>query len=173
MRKYIFLLSILISYAVVARESRSLDNGWEFVLSDATIDQLAGVDGWRWYRKTIKADIGADERLFLEFDGVMACSSVYVDGQLAGYRPNGYVGFTYDITDLVTLGKEATIAVRVDNSVQPASRWYTGSGINRHVRLVSKNVCHITANGAFASYNDGKIDRKTNIGTRVVRIITE
>ena len=195
MRKYIFLLSILISYAVVARESRSLDNGWEFVLSEATIDQWAGVDGSRtvdvphdwsiegefersnpsgqggaylpagigWYRKTIRADIGADERLFLEFDGVMACSSVYVDGKLAGYRPNGYVGFTYDITDLVTSGKEATIAVRVDNSVQPASRWYTGSGINRHVRLVSKNVCHITANGAFASYNDGKIDIKTNI----------
>ena len=195
MRKYIFLLSILISYAVVARESRSLDNGWEFVLSDATIDQLAGVDGWRtvdvphdwsiegefdrsnpsgqggaylptgigWYRKTIKADIGADERLFLEFDGVMACSSIYVDGQLAGYRPNGYVGFTYDITDLVTPGKDAVIAVKVDNSVQPASRWYTGSGINRHLRLVSKNVCHITANGAFASYNDGKIDIKTNI----------
>ena len=195
MRKYIFLLSILISYAVVARESRSLDNGWEFVLSEATIDQLAGVDGWRtvdvphdwsiegefersnpsgqggaylpagigWYRKTIRADVGADERLFLEFDGVMACSSVYVNGKQAGYRPNGYVGFTYDITDLVTSGKEATIAVRVDNSVQPASRWYTGSGINRHVRLVSKNVCHITANGAFASYNDGKIDIKTNI----------
>ena len=195
MRKYLFLLSFLISYAMTARESRSLDAGWEFVLSEATVDQLAGVEGWRtvdvphdwsiegefdrsnpsgqggaylptgmgWYRKTIKADIGADERLFLDFDGVMACSSVYVDAQLAGYRPNGYVGFTYDITDLVTPGKEATIAVRVDNSVQPASRWYTGSGINRHVRLVSKNVCHITANGAFTSYNDGKIDIKTNI----------
>ncbi len=195
MKKYILLLSILISYAVMARETRNIDRDWEFVLSDATIDQLADVEGWRtvdvphdwsiegefersnpsgqggaylptgigWYRKTIKADIGADERLFLEFDGVMACSSVYVDGQLAGYRPNGYVGFTYDITDLVTSVKEATIAVRVDNSVQPASRWYTGSGINRHVRLVSKNVCHITANGAFASYNDGKIDIKTNI----------
>ena len=195
MRKYIFLLSILISYAVVARESRSLDNGWEFVLSDATIDQLAGVDGWRtvdvphdwsiegefdrsnpsgqggaylpagigWYRKSIRADFGVDERLFLEFDGVMACSSVFVNGKLAGYRPNGYVGFTYDITDLVTPGKDAVIAVKVDNSVQPASRWYTGSGINRHVRLVSKNTCHIPMNGAFVSFNDGKIDIKTTV----------
>lgn len=195
MRKYIFLLSILISYAVVARESRSLDNGWEFVLSDATIDQLAGVDGWRtvdvphdwsiegkfdrsnpsgqggaylpagigWYRKSIRADFGVDERLFLEFDGVMACSSVFVNGKLAGYRPNGYVGFTYDITELVTPGKDAVIAVKVDNSVQPASRWYTGSGINRHVRLVSKNTCHIPMNGAFVSFNDGKIDIKTTV----------
>ena len=45
--------------------------------------------GLGWYRKTIKTDIGANERLFLEFDGVMACSSVYVNGKLAGYRPNG------------------------------------------------------------------------------------
>ena len=45
MRKYLFLLSFLISYAMTARESRSLDAGWEFVLSEATVDQLAGVEG--------------------------------------------------------------------------------------------------------------------------------
>jgi len=195
MKKYILALSFLISYAVAAREVRSLDNSWEFALTEATIDELDGVEGWRtvdvphdwsiegefdrsnptgqgggylpagtgWYRKTIKADYKADERLLLEFDGVMACSSVYVNGKLAGYRPNGYVGFTYDITDLVTPGKEALIAVRVDNSVQPASRWYTGSGINRHVRLVSKNACHITMNSAFAYYNEGKVDIRTTV----------
>ena len=195
MKNYILALSFLISYAVAAREVRSLDNSWEFTLTEATIDRLDGIEGWRtvnvphdwsiegefdrsnptgqggaylpagigWYRKTIKADVGADERLFLEFDGVMACSSVYVNGKLAGYRPNGYVGFTYDITDLVTPGKDATIAVRVDNSVQPASRWYTGSGINRHVRLVSKNACHIPMDGAFVSYNEGKVEIRTTI----------
>ena len=195
MKKYILLLSILISYAVMARETRNIDRNWEFVLSEAVIDGLADVEGWRtvdvphdwsiegefersnptgqggaylpagtgWYRKTIKADFGTDERLFLEFDGVMACSSVYVDGKLAGYRPNGYVGFTYDITDLVTPGKDAVIAVKVDNSVQPASRWYTGSGINRHVRLVSKNACHIPMDGAFVSYNEGKVEIKTTV----------
>ena len=195
MRKLLLALIMSIPLFALARESQSIDNGWQFVLSDVSIDELPEVEGWRqvdvphdwsiegefdrsnptgqggaylpagigWYRKTIKADFRADERLFLEFDGVMACSSVYVDGKLAGYRPNGYVGFTYDITDLVTPGTDATIAVRVDNSVQPASRWYTGSGINRHVRLVSKNVCHITMNGAFASYNDGIIDIKTNV----------
>lgn len=180
---------------MTARESRSIDAGWEFVLSEATIDKLAGVEGWRtvdvphdwsiegefdrsnptgqggaylpagigWYRKTIKAYFGADERLFLEFDGVMACSSVYVDGKLAGYRPNGYVGFTYDITDLVTPGKDAVVAVKVDNSVQPASRWYTGSGINRHVRLVSKSTCHFPSDGVFVSYQDGKVNIKATV----------
>ena len=194
MRK-ILLALLLISSFVAARDSRSIDAGWEFVLSEATIDELAGVEGWRtvdvphdwsiegefdrndptgqggaylpagmgWYRKTIKTDIKADERLFLEFDGVMACSSVYVNGKLAGYRPNGYVGFTYDITDLITPGKDAVVAVKVDNSVQPASRWYTGSGINRHVRLVSKHSCHIPADGVFVSYQDGKVNIRTTV----------
>lgn len=193
--KKILLVLMLLPVGLMARENRSIDKNWEFVLSEAAIDGLADVEGWRtvdvphdwsiegefdrsnpsgqggaylptgigWYRKTIKADIGVDERLFLEFDGVMACSSVYVNGKLAGYRPNGYVGFTYDITELVTPGKDAVVSVRVDNSVQPASRWYTGSGINRHVRLVSKNACHIPMNGAFVSYYDGKVEIRTTV----------
>ena len=195
MKKLLLALALLFPLCTIARESRSIDAGWQFVLSDASIDELQGVDGWcivdvphdwsiegefdrsnptgqggaylpagtGWYRKTIKADIGADERLFLEFDGVMACSSVYVDGKQAGYRPNGYVGFTYDITDLVTPGKDAVVAVKVDNSVQPASRWYTGSGINRHVHLISKNACHITTNGVFVSYQNGKVNIRANV----------
>ena len=119
--------------------------------------------GIGWYRKTIKTGIAPDERLFLEFDGVMACSGVYVNGKLAGYRPNGYVGFSYDITDLVTPGTDATVMVRVDNSVQPASRWYTGCGINRHVRLVHKNVCHIPMDGVFASFADDKLNVKVTV----------
>ena len=194
MKKVLFAL-LLIPLFINARENRNIDAGWQFVLSDASIEELSNIDGWRtvdvphdwsiegefdrsnptgqggaylpagigWYRKTIRADIGADERLFLEFDGVMACSSVYVDGKLAGYRPNGYVGFTYDITDLVTPGKDAQIAVRVDNSVQPASRWYTGSGINRHVRLVRKNVCHIPTQGVFAWYDEGRLNVQTTV----------
>jgi beta-galactosidase len=195
MRKMLLVLSLIIPVCVIARDVQSLEKGWEFVLSDATIDELDGVEGWRavdvphdwsiegefdrsnptgqggaylpagtgWYRKVVKADIGADERLFLEFDGVMACSSVYVDGKLAGYRPNGYVGFTYDITDLVTPGKYAVVAVKVDNSVQPASRWYTGSGINRHVRLLKKNTCYIPTDGAFVSYQDGNVNIKASV----------
>ena len=161
MRKILFALTILVPLLAGARDVQSIDNCWQFLLGDLSIEELDGSTVWRqvnvphdwsiegefdrnsptgqggaylpagigWYRRSIKADIGSDERLFLEFDGVMACSSVYVDGKPAGYRPNGYVGFTYDITDLVTKGKDAQIAVRVDNSVQPASRWYTGSGI--------------------------------------------
>ncbi len=195
MRKLLFAFAILMPLMAGARDVQSLDNGWQFLLGDVTLEELDGSTGWRqvnvphdwsiegefdrtnptgqggaylpagigWYRKTIKTDIGPDERLFLEFDGVMACSSVYVDCKLAGYRPNGYVGFTYDITDLVTPGKDAVVAVRVDNSVQPASRWYTGSGINRHVRLVRKNACHFPKDGVFVSFDDGKLNVKATI----------
>ena len=195
MRKLLLALIMSIPLFALARESQSIDNGWQFVLSDVSIDELPEVEGWRqvdvphdwsiegefdrgnptgqggaylpagigWYRKTIKTDIASDERLFLEFDGVMACSSVYVNGKLAGYRPNGYVGFSYDITDLVTPGNDAVVAVRVDNSVQPASRWYTGSGINRHVRLVRKNACHIPMDGVFVTFDDGKLNVKATV----------
>ena len=195
MRKLLLALIMPIPLFALARESQSIDNGWQFVLSDVSIDELPEVEGWRqvdvphdwsiecefdrgnstgqggaylpagigWYRKTIKTDIKSDERLFLEFDGVMARSSVYVDGKLAGFRPNGYVGFSYDITDLVTPGNDAVVAVRVDNSVQPASRWYTGSGINRHVRLVRKNACHIPMDGVFVSFDDGKLNVKATV----------
>ena len=189
MRKLLIVTLLLLPLCIKGREVRSLDAGWQFVLSDASIDEISQIEGWRivdvphdwsiegefdrsnptgqggaylpagigWYRKTIKTDIKADERLFLEFDGVMSCSSVYVNGKLAGYRPNGYVGFSYDITDLVRPGTDAVVAVKVDNSVQPASRWYAGSGINRHVRLVHKNACHIPMDGVFASFDDGKL----------------
>lgn len=195
MRKFLIVTLLLLPMCIMGREVRSLDAGWQFVLSDASIDEISHIDGWRqvdvphdwsiegefdrsnptgqggaylpagigWYRKTIKTDIAPDERLFLEFDGVMACSSVYVNGKLAGYRPNGYVGFTYDITDLVAPGTDATVAVRVDNSVQPASRWYTGSGINRHVRLVRKNACHIPMDGVFVSFDVGKLNVKATV----------
>ena len=198
MRKFLVVTLLLLPLCVVGREVFNLDKGWQFVLGDATIDEISQIDGWRnvdvphdwsiegefdrsnptgqggaylpagigWYRRTIKTDITPDERLFLEFDGVMACSSVYVNGKLAGYRPNGYVGFSYDITDLVAPDTDATVAVRVDNSVQPASRWYTGCGINRHVRLVRKNVCHIPMDGVFASFDEGKLNVKATVSNR-------
>ena len=197
MRKILLALTILTSLLAGAREVQNIDNGWQFLLDGTTGWRSVNVPhdwsiegefdrnsptgqggaylpaGIGWYRRSIRTDIGPDERLFLEFDGMMACSSVYVDDKLAGYRPNGYVGFTYDITDLVSKGKDAQIAVRVDNSVQPASRWYTGSGINRHVRLVRKNACHIPMQGVFASYVDGRLNVKTmvsNTSAKPVRI---
>src|SRR5271170_3173854 len=82
----------------------------------------------------------------------MANSDVWINGFHLGHRPNGYVGFSYELTGHLNLGgKENVLAVRADNSVQPASRFYAGAGIYRHVRLVETDPVHIVENGVFIS----------------------
>ena len=81
-------------------------------------------------------------RLLLEFDGVYMNSAVYVNGQLVGQRPYGYSSFEYDITPFVHEGNNV-VAVRVNNSDQPNSRWYSGCGIYRHVWLTQTAPVHV------------------------------
>ncbi|MEP7075700.1 MAG: sugar-binding domain-containing protein, partial [Acidobacteriota bacterium] len=100
--------------------------------------------GIGWYRKhfTLPATQSA-RRVFIEFDGVMANSDVWINNFHLGRRPYGYVSFGYDLSDHLNFGKDNVIAVRADNSGQPASRWYTGAGIYRHVRLVTTDGVHL------------------------------
>ena len=108
--------------------------------------------GIGWYRKhfTIPANY-KNRRVFIEFDGVMANSDVWINGVHLGKRPYGYVSFAYELTQHLNFGKDNVIAVRADNSAQPASRWYTGAGIYRHVRLIAKNPIHIEQWGTFVT----------------------
>jgi beta-galactosidase len=107
--------------------------------------------GIGWYRKTFTvAAAEANRKVRIEFDGVMANSEVFVNGVSVGKRPYGYISFSYDITAQLQFGgKPNIIAVRVDNSAQPSSRWYTGAGIYRHVRLVSTGTTHFDQWGVF------------------------
>ncbi len=110
--------------------------------------------GVGWYRKHFTlpaADKG--RRVFVEFDGVMANSDVWVNGQHLGKRPFGYIGFRYELTGHLNFGagKSNVLAVRADNSGQPASRWYTGAGIYRHVRLVVTDPVHLEHWGTFVT----------------------
>jgi beta-galactosidase len=99
-----------------------------------------------WYRKHFKlpADY-SHKRIFIDFDGVMANSDVWINGFHLGKRPYGYVSFRYELTDHLNFGHTKTnvLAVRADNSAQPASRWYAGAGIYRHVRLIVTDSVHI------------------------------
>src|ERR1043166_92324 len=108
--------------------------------------------GVGWYRKhfTVSNDF-RDRLVFIEFDGVMANSDVWINGVHMGTRPYGYISFGYDLTTHINFGKDNVIAVRADTSKQPASRWYTGAGIYRHVRLVIKNAVHIPEWGTFVT----------------------
>ena len=105
--------------------------------------------GIGWYRKYFSLSAG-NEKYFLEFDGVYMNSTVYVNGQKVGYRPYGYSSFEYDITPYVHEG-ENVVAVRVDNSDQPNSRWYSGCGIYRHVWLTKTNPVHVAHWGVHAN----------------------
>ncbi len=110
--------------------------------------------GIGWYRKAfaLPSDY-AGRRVFIEFDGVMANSDVWINGVHLGKRPYGYVSFGYELTGHLVFGNGKTnfLAVKADNSGQPASRWYAGAGIYRHVRLVAVNPVHLVRWGTFIS----------------------
>ncbi len=111
--------------------------------------------GVGWYRKhfTLPADYAHRRRVFIDFDGVMANSDVWINGFHLGQRPFGYISFRYELTGHLNFGndKPNVLAVRADNSNQPASRWYSGAGIYRHVRLVATDAVHVEQWGTFVS----------------------
>ena len=112
--------------------------------------------GVGWYRKHFFIEHGTlNMEHFLEFDGVYMNSTVYVNGQEVGFRPYGYSSFEYDITPYVREG-ENVVAVRVDNSDQPNSRWYSGCGIYRHVWLTKTSPIHVKHWGVYV--HDGKVE---------------
>jgi beta-galactosidase len=93
--------------------------------------------GIGWYRKTFTIPAADKNELFyIDFDGVYQKSTVWINGHQLGFRPNGYISFRYELTPYLNFGGSNVIAVKVDNSVQPNSRWYSGSGIYRNVWLV-------------------------------------
>jgi len=112
--------------------------------------------GVAWYRKHFslaKAEAEMPGRpVFIEFDGVMANSDVWINGFHLGHRPNGCVSFNYELTGHLNFNGDNVIAVRADTSEQPASRWYEGAGIYRHVRLVvTDDAIRFAQNGVFVS----------------------
>ena len=105
--------------------------------------------GIGWYRKHLSlSSIEKDQQYWIEFDGVYMNSDVWINGQHLGKHPYGYTSFYYDLTPYIKKG-ENIIAVKVDNSVQPNSRWYSGSGIYRHVWLNIAGPVHIAQWGIY------------------------
>jgi beta-galactosidase len=101
--------------------------------------------GVAWYRKhfTLPQNLSG-RKVYIEFDGVMENSSVYINGVQLGNHPYGYASFRYDMTANVKFGTtDNVLAVKADTSLQPNSRYYAGSGIYRHVRIIATNPVHI------------------------------
>jgi len=107
--------------------------------------------GIGWYRRTFTVPRAwRGRQVTAEFDGVYQNSDVWVNGHHLGHRPNGYVSFAYDLTPHLVQGTNV-VAVRVDNSHQPNSRWYSGSGIYRHVWLTVTNPLHVAQWGTYVT----------------------
>lgn len=108
--------------------------------------------GVGWYRKYFTVSKSCEGySVFIEFDAIMANSDVWINGHHLGHRPIGYLPLHYEITNYLKFNKTNVIAVRADNSVQPASRWYTGAGLYRHVRLIATNPIHLEQRSVFIS----------------------
>ncbi len=125
------------------------------------------IGGIGWYRKTffIPHEFSG-KRVEITFDGVYQNSTVWINGHKLGTRPFGYITFKYDLTPYLIPGGENIIAVRVDNSHQPNSRWYSGSGIYRNVWLTATSPAYIDPWGLFITTPE------TSRETSLVRVET-
>ncbi len=123
----------------------------------AAISQVGGgftTGGTGWYRKTFTVPASEKgKRVIIQFDGVYMNPTVFINGVNIGQHPYGYTSFWYDITDNVKFGGKNIIAVEVKNEGQN-SRWYSGSGIYRHVWLKMADPVHIAQWGTSVSTTD-------------------
>lgn len=132
----------------------NLPHDWSIEGAPAEDEPSGNDGGYRptgkgWYRKTfeftktdeLRKGQKANKRFSLYFEGVYMNAEAYVNGQSLGTHHYGYSSFLHDVTDLLTEGTN-TIAVSIDNSLQKNCRWYTGSGIYRHVWLICTDELH-------------------------------
>jgi beta-galactosidase len=125
--------------------------------------------GIGWYRKIFMVPTAdRNKNIFIEFDGVYRYSEVWINDHYLGLRPSGYISFRYDLAPYLKFGEKNSIAVKVDNSKQPNSRWYSGSGIYRDVRLVTTNKIAVSHWGTFiTSSNITNNNATVTIDTRI------
>ena len=138
----------------------------------SAISQVSGgftTGGTGWYRKqfTIPAD-QKGKRIIIQFDGVYMNATVFINGKNIAQHPYGYTSFSYDLTDMINFGGNNVIAVEVKNEGQN-SRWYSGSGIYRHVWLKIADPVHIAQWGNFITTQEvSAASAKVNIKTKVL-----
>ena len=128
-------------------ESVSLPHDWSVTLPfsreySSGTGYLAGGIGWYRFRITPR-ESWKGRRLYLAFDGVYKNSRVWCNSYYLGNRPNGYISFTYDITEQFSFGRENVICVCADHRDIADSRWFTGSGITRKVQLLVQEPVHV------------------------------
>jgi len=185
MKKIMISLMLLIAWVTASAQTKQqlFDFGWQFTHNGTTVsvdlphdwDIFEGPNsgkgatgtGGGWfeagkgeYRKTFatpKSDI-----VKLHFEGVYQKAEIYINGQKAGQHHYGYTPFTIDVTPYLYKDKQLNeVMVKVDNAEQPNCRWYSGSGIYRHVWLQTMPALHIAENGMFVTTYKVEDDKAT------------
>jgi len=127
-----------------------------------TLENNTGLLPWKgigWYRKHFTLnEADKDKRIYIDFDGAMAYSEIWVNGNYVGGWPYGYTSFRLDLTPYVSFGKDNLIAVRLDTKSWD-SRWYPGAGLYRNVWIVKTSQVHISYNGVFCTTPEIKAER--------------
>lgn len=136
------------------------------------ISQVSGgftTGGTGWYRKTFTVPNEAKgQRIVIQFDGVYMNADVWLNGQALGDHPYGYTSFWFDLTDKIKFGGVNLIAVKVKNEGEN-SRWYSGSGIYRHVWLKTLAPTHVAQWGTYITTPEvNQASAKVNVKTRVL-----
>ena len=186
MKKILITMMLIIAIVTASAQTKKqlFDFGWQFTHNGKTQtvdlphdwDIFEGPNsgkgatgtGGGWfeagkgeYRKTFKTP--GDELVKLHFEGVYQKAEVFVNGVKAGQHHYGYTPFTVDVTKYLNKDKKQTneVVVKVDNSEQPNCRWYSGSGIYRHVWLETMPALHIAENGIFVTTPEVGADKAT------------
>jgi len=108
--------------------------------------------GIGWYRRSFAAPADwKGKQVSVEFDGVASNATIYLNGKKLGVHPYAYTSFRLDLTPGLDFSNDNILSVRVDCSQQPSSRWYSGSGIYRHVRFVVTESVHVAPWGVFVN----------------------
>ena len=126
--------------------------------------------GTGWYRNTFSIPGHSQgKRVVVQFDGAMSNARVFVNGKEAGYWPNGYNTFYFDITDLINNdGQNNLLAVRLEN-YEEQSRWYPGAGLYRNVHIITTNDTHIPVWGTYVTTPEiNEKFARVNVRTKVV-----
>ena len=127
--------------------------------------------GIGWYKKIFRVNPDAVKggRVVLHFEGAYMLAQVWLNGQSLGRHVYGYTPFEWDVTDLLKAdGSENVVDVKVDNSAQPNSRWYSGSGITRNVWICGMKDIHVAPYGVWIRQPEVSEDQaQVHMETRV------
>ena len=163
-----------LSYDATGWRTLDVPHDWSIESAIDPKNPMGGSGGYfpagvAWYRRAFTVPDGwRAKRISVEFEGIYMNATVYINGYSLGAHPYGYTSFFHDLTSHLSAGGNNVLAVRVDQSKHRNSRWYSGSGIYRHVWLHATDPVHVAFWGTFlmtpeVSSDLAKVSLKTTI----------